>query len=42
MKPLAAVAPGLENNVITEATVYDDSPTKFGGDSLITQRDIKD
>ena len=34
MKPLAAVAPGLENNVITEATVYDDSPTRFGGDSF--------
>ena len=32
MKPLAAVAPALENKVITEATVYDDSPTKFGGD----------
>ena len=32
MKPLAAIAPGLENNVITEATVYDDSPTKFGGE----------
>lgn len=33
MKTLAAIAPGLENNVITAATVYDDSPTKFGGDS---------
>ena len=32
MKPLAAVAPGLENKVITEATVYDDSPTRFGGE----------
>lgn len=47
MKPLAAVAPGLENGVITAATVYDDSPTKFGGvsfgnstgyDGLITVR----
>ena len=32
MKPLAAIAPGLEQGVITAATVYDDSPTKFGGD----------
>ena len=32
-KPLSAIAPGLENGVITAATVYDDSPTKFGGDS---------
>ena len=31
MKPLAAVAPGLENGVITAATVYDDSRTDFGG-----------
>ncbi len=33
IKPLVAVGPGLENGVITAATVYDDSPTKFGGDS---------
>ena len=32
MKPLAAIAPGLENGVITAATVYDDSVTRFGGD----------
>ena len=31
MKPLASVAPGLENGVITAATVYDDSRTDFGG-----------
>ena len=31
MKPLAAVAPGLEEKVITAATMYDDSPTSFGG-----------
>lgn len=31
MKPLAAIAPGLENGVITAATVYDDSTTNFGG-----------
>lgn len=31
MKPLAAVAPGLENGIITAATVYDDSYTVFGG-----------
>ena len=30
IKPLVAVAPGLENGVITAATVYDDSPTNFG------------
>ena len=29
IKPLVAVAPGLENGVITAATVYDDSPTDF-------------
>ena len=34
IKPLAAIAPGLENNVITAATVYDDSPTKFGTDEF--------
>ena len=33
MKPLAAIAPGLEQGVITAATVYDDSPTEFGGQS---------
>ena len=31
IKPLAAIAPGLENNIITASTVYDDSPTSFGG-----------
>ena len=31
IKPLASIAPGLENGVITAATVYDDSPTSFGG-----------
>lgn len=30
IKPLASIAPGLENNIITAATVYDDSPTTFG------------
>lgn len=30
IKPLAAIAPGLEDNVITAATVYDDSRTTFG------------
>ena len=34
IKPLAAVAPGLEDDVITAATVYDDSPTSFGGESF--------
>ena len=46
-KPLAAVAPALEEGVITAATVYDDSPTTFpnyppnnstGYDGLITVR----
>ena len=32
IKPLAAIAPGLEDGVITAATVYDDSPTTFGGE----------
>ncbi len=31
MKPLAAVAPALEEKVITAATVYDDVKTDFGG-----------
>lgn len=31
MKPLATIAPGLEENVITAATVYDDVKTDFGG-----------
>ena len=31
MKPLAAVAPGLEEKIITAATVYNDAPTDFGG-----------
>lgn len=30
-KPLAAIAPALENNIVTASTVYDDSPTSFGG-----------
>ena len=34
IKPLAAIAPGLENNIITAATVYDDSPTSFGNMSF--------
>lgn len=33
MKPLAAIGPGLEENVITAATMYDDSPTAFGSSS---------
>ncbi len=32
MKPLAAIAPGLEEGVITAATMYDDSDTSFGGE----------
>ena len=31
MKPLACIAPGLEEKVITAATVYDDAATDFGG-----------
>ena len=31
MKPLAVIAPGLENGVITAATVYYDGSTVFGG-----------
>ena len=34
MKPLAAIAPALEQGIITAATVYDDSPTKFGADTF--------
>lgn len=30
IKPIASIAPGLEKNIITAATVYDDSPTTFG------------
>lgn len=30
IKPLASIAPGIESNIITAATVYDDSPTSFG------------
>lgn len=30
MKPLATIAPGLQEKVITAATVYDDSATKWG------------
>ena len=32
IKPIACVAPALEKNIITAATVYDDSSTNFGGD----------
>ncbi len=31
MKPIAVIAPGLEEKVITASTVYDDSATDFGG-----------
>ena len=31
IKPLVAIAPGLEDGVITASTVYDDSVTDFGG-----------
>lgn len=31
IKPLAAIGPALEEKVITAATMYDDSPTSFGG-----------
>lgn len=31
IKPIASIAPSLENNIITAATVYDDSPTTFTG-----------
>ena len=34
MKPLAAVGPALEEGVITAATIYDDSITKFGGETF--------
>ena len=30
IKPIASIAPALESNIITAATVYDDSPTLFG------------
>ncbi len=30
IKPLANIAPGLEEKIITASTVYDDTPTKFG------------
>lgn len=33
IKPLAAIAPGLEEKVITAATMYDDSHTTFGGEA---------
>ena len=32
IKPLANIAPGLEEKVITAATVFDDTPTTFRGD----------
>ena len=45
MKPIAAIAPGLESGIITAATVYDESSTDFGnyhptnsGRGLITVR----
>ena len=31
IKPLAAIAPGLESGIITASTVYDESSTSFGG-----------
>ena len=31
MKPLADIVPGLQEKIITAATVYDDSKTNFGG-----------
>ena len=31
MKPISVIAPGLESGTITGATLYDDSPTTFGG-----------
>jgi len=31
MKPIATIAPGLEEKIITAATVYDDIKTDFGG-----------
>lgn len=31
MKPISVIAPGLETGTITGATLYDDSPTTFGG-----------
>lgn len=31
IKPLVAIAPGIEKNIITAATMYDDSVTYFGG-----------
>ena len=30
IKPIASITPALESNIITAATVYDDSPTYFG------------
>ena len=30
IKPIADIAPGLENGIITAATVYDDAPSSFG------------
>lgn len=30
IKPIASISPGLENQIITASTVYDDSPTYFG------------
>lgn len=31
IKPIASIAPALENKIITASTVYDDSPTTFNG-----------
>ena len=35
IKPIASIAPALESNIITAATVYDDSPTSFGSYATI-------
>ena len=35
MKPLAVIVPGLEEGLITAASVYDDVPTDFGGGATV-------
>ena len=35
MKPLAVIVPGLEEGLITAASVYDDVPTNFGGKTVV-------
>ena len=35
MKPLAVIVPGLEEGLITAASVYDDVPTDFGGGAKV-------